>query len=74
MNVCISKPTDQRTNEIDIGLFLSSNNIFSFDASVLCTEVLRLGSHVMEHDNYIGEELLLDDQATVHVENQVNYN
>ena len=73
MNVCIIKPIGQRTNAVGIGLFLSSNNIFSFDASVWCTEILRLGSHVMEHDNYTGEELLLDDQITVHVENQVNY-
>ena len=34
----------------------------------------RAGSHVMAHDNHIGEELLLDDPTIAHVESQVNFN
>ena len=35
---------------------------------------MRVGSHVMAHDNHTGEELLLDELITAHVEKQVNFN
>ena len=58
-------------------MYLLFDKCFSFDASVLQSSLMfviprRAGSHVMAHNNHIGEELLLDDPTIAHVESQVN--